>query len=256
MIHHQNLRDKLKKLVESGDTPHIIFYGDNGSGKRTLLNFLITTIYQNTNNKEKHIMYINCAHGKGIRFIRDEVKFFAKTNINNGIFKSIVLYNADKLTIDAQSALRRCIEQFSHTTRFFLIIDENLKLLKPILSRFCLIYVPLPIINKKKTCLHNSEDFINKIPWLVKNLNNKSNYESTKNLSLFISNLYNKGISGINLLNAIEKINTIEQNKKYLLLSYFYEIRSEFRNEKLFMLLILTLTFMRKEIKLENIQEM
>ena len=30
-------------------------------------------------------MYVNCAHnnGKGIRFIRDELKFFAKTNIHN-----------------------------------------------------------------------------------------------------------------------------------------------------------------------------
>ena len=71
-------------------------------------------------------MYINCAHGKGIRFIRDELKFFAKTNIqhkNGNIFKSVILFNADKLTTDAQSALRRCIEQFSHTTRFFIVID-------------------------------------------------------------------------------------------------------------------------------------
>ena len=67
-------------------------------------------------------MYVNCAHGKGIKFIREELKFFAKTNINlkeGEIFKSIVLLNADKLTIDAQSALRRCIELFNHTTRFF-----------------------------------------------------------------------------------------------------------------------------------------
>ena len=52
-------------------------------------------------------------------------------------FKSIVLFNADKLTIDAQSALRRCIEQFSHTTRFFIVVEEQSKLLKPIVSRFC-----------------------------------------------------------------------------------------------------------------------
>ena len=90
-------------------------------------------------------MFVNCAHGKGIKFIRDELKQFAKTNIqfdDNNLFKSIVMYNADELTIDAQSALRRCIELFSHTTRFFIVVENKHKLLKPILSRFCEIYVP------------------------------------------------------------------------------------------------------------------
>ena len=41
-----------------------------------------------------------------------------------------------------------------------------------------------------------------------------------------------------------------------MLLSFFDEIRKEFRNEKLFMLFILINTFMRKDITLENIQEM
>ena len=73
-------------------------------------------------------MTVNCAHGKGIKFIRDELKFFAKTNIqsNTGAsFKTITLINADFLTIDAQSALRRCIELFSHNTRFFIIVKNN-----------------------------------------------------------------------------------------------------------------------------------
>jgi DNA polymerase III delta prime subunit len=42
--------------------------------------------------------------GKGIKFVREDLKNFAKSNINtsHGIFKSVVLYNADYLTIDAQ----------------------------------------------------------------------------------------------------------------------------------------------------------
>ena len=96
-------------------------------------------------------MFVNCAHGKGISFIRDELKFFAKTNIHktNELIKSIILLNADMLTTDAQSALRRCIEKFSHTTRFFIVIENENGLLKPILSRFCNFYVGLPIINNQ-----------------------------------------------------------------------------------------------------------
>ena len=71
------------------------------------------------------------------------------------IFKSIILFNAEKLTNDAQSALRRCIETFSHNTRFFIVIENIENILSPILSRFCNIYIPYPIINKKKTNLYN-----------------------------------------------------------------------------------------------------
>ena len=92
-----------------------------------------------------NVMYVNCAHGKGIKFIRDELKFFAKSNIQSGKgihFKTIVLFNADSLTIDAQSAMRRCIESFSYNTRFFIVVENKHKMLNPILSRFCEIYVP------------------------------------------------------------------------------------------------------------------
>ena len=94
-------------------------------------------------------MHVDCAQGKGIKFVREELKFFAKSHINitkTNIFKTIVMANADKLTIDAQSALRRCIEVYNHTTRFFIVIEDKYKLLKPILSRFCEIFIPAPII--------------------------------------------------------------------------------------------------------------
>ena len=94
-------------------------------------------------------MFVNCSHGKGIKFIREELKFFAKTNVLNNKgninFKTIVLSNADKLTMDAQSALRRCIELFSYNTRFFVIAEDKYKLMKPILSRFCELFVPEPM---------------------------------------------------------------------------------------------------------------
>ena len=104
---HQNIHNKLDFFIKENKIPHIIFYGPSGSGKRTILNGFINDIYKNDKQKiNQYVMHVNCAHSKGIRFIRDELKFFAKTNIhnkNNNLFKSIVLFNADQLTIDAQS---------------------------------------------------------------------------------------------------------------------------------------------------------
>jgi DNA polymerase III delta prime subunit len=133
-------------FYETKKVPHIIFHGSSGTGKRTIVYQFLDKIYQNDKQKLKmNVMTVNCAHGKGIKFIREDLKFFAKTNIqsNSGVtFKTIVLFNADFLTIDAQSALRRCIELFSHNTRFFIVVENKHKLLNPILSRFCEIYVP------------------------------------------------------------------------------------------------------------------
>jgi hypothetical protein len=150
MIHflpiHENIQQKLDMFYETKKVPHIIFHGSSGTGKRTIVYQFLDKIYQNDKQKLKmNVMTVNCAHGKGIKFIREDLKFFAKTNIqsNSGVtFKTIVLFNADFLTIDAQSALRRCIELFSYNTRFFIVVENKHKLLNPILSRFCEIYVP------------------------------------------------------------------------------------------------------------------
>ena len=148
---HQNIKNKLNYFYEKHKIPNILFHGPSGSGKRSIVNEFINKLYDNNKDKIKSfVMYVNCSQGKGIKFIREELKFFAKTHINsNGgnIFKSIILLNADKLTMDAQSALRRCIELFSHNTRFFIIAEDKYNLMKPILSRFCEMYIPEPIVN-------------------------------------------------------------------------------------------------------------
>ncbi len=147
---HKNIHKKLDVFIKNRKIPNIIFYGPHGSGKSYILNRFIHSVYDGDKTAIKnYVMRANCAHGKGIRFIREELKFFAKTNIDfkeGAIFKSVILTNADKLTIDAQSALRRCIELFSSSTRFFIVVENKDSLLKPILSRFCDIYIPPPVV--------------------------------------------------------------------------------------------------------------
>ena len=261
---HETIKNKLETYVKTQKVPHIIFHGPSGSGKRNILNFLINKLYKTQELKKKYIMWINCAHGKGIRFIRNELKFFAKTNIHNKggkLFKSIVLFNADKLTIDAQSALRRCIEQFSHTTRFFIIVENQTKLLKPILSRFCNINIPIVSINKKFQSLHsyNKNEIINKnnkiftkrLKWLKEKLDNKDNYNTPEKCILFCEKIYNKSYSALNIMTILEKTNTV--NQKYLRLIYFDKLRKEYRTEKLLMFYLIQFGFMRKNLSLENI---
>jgi DNA polymerase III delta prime subunit len=258
-------------------TPNIIFHGQSGCGKRTIVNQFINIIYNNDKERIKtFVMYVNCAHGKGIKFIREELKFFAKTHINsNGgdTFKSIVLLNADKLTIDAQSALRRCIELFSHTTRFFIIVEDKYKLLKPILSRFCEIYVPEPNYNGDIINLYKfniGETFktkdvkILRAEWLKKELQKMANEPAKINheeLITLSTKLYEKGYSGLDLIQLLEKpsnlkITNLTENKRYELLFAFNKVRKEFRNEKIFIMFILNFIFLSLDDSLENISFM
>jgi DNA polymerase III delta prime subunit len=273
---HQTIKEKLEYFISIHKIPNIIFHGPSGSGKRTIVNEFIKKIYNNNREKIKSlIMYVNCAHGKGIKFIREELKFFAKTHINsNGgdTFKSIILLNADKLTMDAQSALRRCIELFSHNTRFFIIVEDKYNLLKPILSRFCEIYVPEPIINGEIINLYtyNLNQVFNtkniqktRLEYLKKEILKTFHTQpkiNIKDLMNFCTKLYEKSYSGLDILKLLENNkfleSTITNEKRYELLITYNKVKKEFRNEKLLMLFILNFLFLSLDLSLENISFM
>lgn len=263
---HGEIYDKLNNFIANNKIPNIIFHGRNGSGKQTVVNKFIDMIYKGDKTLIKnYTMYVNCAHGKGIKFVREELKLFAKINIGcSNKFKSIILLNADKLTTDAQSALRRCIELFTHTTRFFIIVEDKYGLLKPILSRFCEIYVPCPIINSVETNLHqyvksrvfNLREIKNtRIAWLKKTLQDVEHKLTETSAITLTDKLYEKGYSGLDLVEYI-KLYFPMNLRKYELLTFFNKIKMEFRNEKLIILTMLTFMFIRSNGCLENISFM
>ncbi len=275
---HKNIKDKLEYFYNIKKIPNIIFNGPSGAGKSTIVNEFMNLIYGgNKDIINDFVMYVNCAHGKGIKFIRDELKFFAKMHINsNGgdIFKSIILLNGDKLTVDAQSALRRCIELFSHNTRFFIVVEDKYKLLKPILSRFCEIYVPIPEykgkqLNLYKYGLEQTYKFgdikVAKMDWLKKELvKMKTELTNINKVVDIVVKLYEKGYSALDLIQLIEndasflekekgeKGKEIEE-KKYELLITFTKVKKEFRNEKMLMFFILNFVYLDNQYSLENI---
>lgn len=284
--YHPDIKAKLDFFLTTGKIPHIIFHGPNGSGKRTIVHQFISDIYQHDKELIKsYVMYVNCAHGKGIKFVREELKFFAKTHVNvegNGNFKTIVLLNANELTIDAQSALRRCIELFSHTTRFFIVVQDKYKLLKPILSRLCEIFVYEPVIKGKKMNLHayNVQKSFN-IPSgdtkmytyfdsIISPIKQKFRGQEEPALPAALAdtdlqqeimqitlNIYEKGYSGLDLMKYIEKHHTdLDDIQKYQMLLVFNNYKKEFRNEKLFILFILNFMLLRSVYDLENISFM
>ena len=226
--------EKLDYYVEHKQIPNLLFHGPSGSGKKTILQSFLKRIYPDKDTLEQQVMYVNCAYGKGIKFIRDEVKYFSKMNTHS-LFKSVVLLNAEKLTPDAQFALRRCIEQFSYNTRFFMVTIDKYKLIRPILSRFSEIYINSPInlheVGLKAFAFDDYEAM------------QRASFEeimtrlTKENIQTIAHELYERGHSALDVEKWVNaQPDTME---KYRWILYFHKIRSECRNEELLLYLML-----------------
>jgi len=239
--------EKLDYYLAQNKIPNIIFHGPPGSGKKTLLTQFIQKIYSKEDLSQQ-VMHVNCAYGKGIKFIRDDIKYFSKMKTHSH-FKSVILLNAEKLTPDAQFALRRCIEQFNYNTRFFIVTSDKYKLLKPILSRFSELYISSPTnlhlvqLNKSfpfKKYDHERYDSFKKIMHTLTPLNV---YEVA-------TTLYQNAHSALELEKYVEEVD-IDTREKYTWLLYSSKIRSECRDETLLLYMLLYFYTCRKELPIE-----
>ena len=208
----------MDAFLNNVNIPHILLYGGSNSGKKTNLEKLLNTIY-NKEEKKLYTMYIHCSICKGIKVIRDDIKDFAKQQIHQVPFKSIIIYDAELLTIDAQYSLRRCIEVYSKNTRFFIVTHNKDKLINPICSRFVQVYYP------------NNYTIDRKMDDISYNL-----YGLTTNECIDLSDkLYNDGIYGDIVL---EKYIDHDQ---YTYLKFHYDsICHELKNEKWILFYILS----------------
>ena len=134
IIGQDNVILSLEKMINNNSLPHLLFYGISGTGKTSTIMSLAKKLYGN--NMTMMIMRLDASDDRGINSVREEIKGFAEkmTIFNRGI-KLIILDEADSMTFDAQSALRRIIEKYSDNTRFCLICNYENKIIPAIKSR-------------------------------------------------------------------------------------------------------------------------
>lgn len=134
IVGQDEIVERLKKYVQDKNLQHLMFTGLHGTGKTTAALCLAKELFGDVwsgNFKE-----LNASDKRGIDTIRNDVKDFAKTApLGELTFKIILLDEADSLTSDAQSALRRIIEKYSKTCIFILSCNYSSKIIGPIQSR-------------------------------------------------------------------------------------------------------------------------
>jgi replication factor C small subunit len=130
--------ERLISYVAKGEMPHLLFTGNAGVGKTTAAVALAREFFGE--DWQMNFRELNASDERGIDVVRNQVKQFARTSpFGHSAFKILFLDEADALTNDAQSALRRTMETYAQTCRFILSCNYSSKIIDPIQSR-CAIY--------------------------------------------------------------------------------------------------------------------
>jgi replication factor C small subunit len=145
VINQTEIVKGLKNLIKnSSEIPHMLFAGSAGVGKTTTALCIARELLGQ--DWQRNTLELNASDERGIKMVRERVKEFAavmklvsSNNIDDKPFRIIILDEADEMTAEAQTALRRIIEDSSKTTRFIIICNYLSKIIEPIQSR-CVVF--------------------------------------------------------------------------------------------------------------------
>ena len=193
----KHIVEKLQAFVKEKNMPHVLFAGPAGVGKTTTALCITRQILGD--NIEGNLLELNASDERGIGMVREKVKkFSAFAGLSNAPFKIIILDEADEMTSDAQTALRRIIEDTAKICRFILIANNVSKIIDPIQSR-CATF---------KFTTVSEEDIITRLEVISKKEKIKSN---KKGLKAIYDNSQGDLRHAINLMQATASLGEITE---------------------------------------------
>ena len=175
LTYHHNVTEVLSQLATRDDFPHMLFYGPLGAGKKTRVYCFLEAIFGNgvykLKSEEKVIKLENTSTSvecfvissnyhletcpadseNNDRHVVQRVIKEAASNQNidaksvkQHSFKVIIINDADRLTKEAQAALRRTMEKYMSACRIIMICENRNKIIAPIRSRCLNIRIGAP----------------------------------------------------------------------------------------------------------------
>jgi replication factor C small subunit len=144
VINQKEIVNGLRSLIKNPyEIPHLLFAGPAGVGKTTTALCIARELLGE--DWQRNTLELNASDERGIKMVRERVKEFAAvmklaTDTKDDVsFRIIILDEADEMTSEAQTALRRIIEDSSKTTRFIIICNYLSQIIEPIQSR-CVVF--------------------------------------------------------------------------------------------------------------------
>lgn len=138
---NSDIIDVLKLLIKTNKLM-LLFVGDCGSGKSTIINALINEYYDNKPIPEDNLLHINILKDQGINYYRTDVKYFCQTASDvKGKKKFVILDDIDYIPDQSQQIFRKYIDQYSHNVNFVASCLNKQQVIGALQSRFDILYV-------------------------------------------------------------------------------------------------------------------
>ena len=141
IIGHTEVKNMLLSSIETKNLPHLLFHGSSGTGKTSTVFALIHQLYGPKRVSEK-VLELNASDENGINIVRNKIIKFANIvvgtsdpNYPSPPYKIIILDEADSMTSEAQTALKKVMETTCDITRFVFICNYENKIIDAIKSR-------------------------------------------------------------------------------------------------------------------------
>lgn len=133
---HADIKSTLEKFMSTGSLPHLLFHGPPGTGKTSTILACARKLY-GPQQFGQMVLELNASDDRGIDIVRGQILNFASSKgmYADAKFKLVILDEAEQMTNEAQSALRRIIEKYADNTRFCLITNYMNKIIPAIQSR-------------------------------------------------------------------------------------------------------------------------
>jgi DNA polymerase III delta prime subunit len=123
-------KQQVAGWVKSEAIPHLLFSGAPGVGKTTLAKILINEL----GIDDYDVLEINASRENSVDTIRDKITGFVQT-MPFGVFKVVLLDEADYISPNGQAALRGVMETYHASARFILTCNYPNRIIPALHSR-------------------------------------------------------------------------------------------------------------------------
>jgi replication factor C subunit 2/4 len=128
----------FKKFIESGNIPNLLLNGEPGGGKTSAVIALAKEYLGDLFGD--YCMDLNASDERGIDVVRSKIKIFSQRKSCCNKYKIIILDESDNMTNPAQLALKRIMDQYEDTTRFFFTCNSIENIISSIQSKCKIMY--------------------------------------------------------------------------------------------------------------------
>jgi replication factor C small subunit len=142
VVGQDHIIHRLKRYIDEGSMPNLMFTGPAGVGKTTTAIALAKAVLGEY--WKQNFLELNASDARGIDTVRNNIKNFCRLKAVGSPFRIIFLDEVDNMTKDAQHALRREMEMYTKTSSFILSCNYSSKIIDPIQSR-CAIFRFAPV---------------------------------------------------------------------------------------------------------------